>query len=80
MKTESISSTTENLTGVEADHVLALAREAFSACKEAASVAKDVRIFEADLDDSSSIRSASSKFYLHLICFLQIFIMIQSYT
>ncbi|KAK6147011.1 hypothetical protein DH2020_017943 [Rehmannia glutinosa] len=57
---QSFSSTSENLTGVEADHVVALAREAFSACKEAASIAKDARLFGAHLDDPSSIRGLAS--------------------
>ncbi|KAI3472063.1 hypothetical protein Pfo_028751 [Paulownia fortunei] len=60
MTTESISSKSENLMGVEADRVVALAREAFSACKEAASIAKDAKLFGAHLDDSSSIRGLAS--------------------
>ncbi|EYU34473.1 hypothetical protein ABFS82_10G094400 [Erythranthe guttata] len=49
----SLPSTAENVTGAEANHVLALAREAFSACKEAASIAEDARLY----DNSSSTRS-----------------------
>ncbi|KAK4419219.1 RNA polymerase sigma factor sigF, chloroplastic [Sesamum alatum] len=57
MTTESISNENEKFIDVEADRVVALAREAFSACKEAAAIVKDAELFGAHLDDSSSIRS-----------------------
>ncbi|KZV34129.1 RNA polymerase sigma factor sigF, chloroplastic [Dorcoceras hygrometricum] len=45
----SVSSKGETLIGVEADHVVALAREALYACKEAASIVKYTNLFEAHL-------------------------------
>ncbi|KAL2250642.1 RNA polymerase sigma factor sigF, chloroplastic isoform X1 [Sesamum indicum] len=57
MTMESISNKNEKFIDVEADRVVALAREAFSACKEAAAIVKDAELFGARLDDSSSIRS-----------------------
>ncbi|XP_075510030.1 LOW QUALITY PROTEIN: RNA polymerase sigma factor sigF, chloroplastic-like [Primulina tabacum] len=45
----SVSSKGETLIGVEADRVVALAREALSACKEAASIVKDTNLFESHL-------------------------------
>ncbi|GFP83186.1 RNA polymerase sigma factor sigf chloroplastic [Phtheirospermum japonicum] len=63
MASEPISRKSENLTGLVAERVVELAKEAFSACKEAATIAKDAEFFEAPLDDTSSIKSAS--FYLH---------------
>ncbi|KAL0375062.1 UNVERIFIED_CONTAM: RNA polymerase sigma factor sigF, chloroplastic [Sesamum radiatum] len=56
MTTESISNKNEKCIDVEADRVVALAREAFSACKEAAAIVKDAELFGAHLDDPSSIR------------------------
>ncbi|XP_057779151.1 RNA polymerase sigma factor sigF, chloroplastic [Salvia miltiorrhiza] len=53
---ESISSKSIDSTDLEADHVVALAREAFSACKEAMSIAKHAKILGVDVDDFSSIR------------------------
>ncbi|XP_073154205.1 RNA polymerase sigma factor sigF, chloroplastic [Henckelia pumila] len=44
-----VSSKGETLIGLEADQVIALAREALSACKEAASIAKDTNLFETHL-------------------------------
>ncbi|KAL3628506.1 hypothetical protein CASFOL_027552 [Castilleja foliolosa] len=55
MASEPISRKNDSLTGLVADRVVELAKEAFSACKEAATIAKDTEIFEAHLDDSSSI-------------------------
>ncbi|KAL0347174.1 UNVERIFIED_CONTAM: RNA polymerase sigma factor sigF, chloroplastic, partial [Sesamum calycinum] len=57
MTMESISNKSEKFIDVEADRVVALAREAFSACKEAASIVKDAELSGAHLDGSSSIRS-----------------------
>lgn len=59
MTAHSVSSKSEDSTGLEADHVVALAREAFSACKEAMSIAKDAKLLGVHLDDSSCIRYGS---------------------
>lgn len=57
---KSISSKSEQFMCIEADRVVELAREAFSACKEAASIVKNAKCFG---DDSSGLMSAS--FYLY---------------
>ncbi|KAL3825893.1 hypothetical protein ACJIZ3_021922 [Penstemon smallii] len=58
--TESISTKSEKFNGIEANHVVALAKEALSACKEAASIANDTKLFEACFDNSSSLRSSTN--------------------
>ncbi|KAK4478650.1 hypothetical protein RD792_014141 [Penstemon davidsonii] len=58
--TESISTKSEIFNGIEANHVVALAKEALSACKEAASIANDTKLFEACFDNSSSLRSSTN--------------------
>ncbi|KAL8516638.1 hypothetical protein ACS0TY_015050 [Phlomoides rotata] len=55
---KSISSKCENVSVVEADHVVALAREAFSACEDAISIAKDAKLFGVHVD--FSIRDLAS--------------------
>ncbi|GER45477.1 RNA polymerase sigma factor rpoD [Striga asiatica] len=54
LASESIFSNSKNSTGVGADRAAALAREAFSACKEVASVAKYAELFAAHRDESFS--------------------------
>ncbi|KAH6762337.1 RNApolymerase sigma-subunit F [Perilla frutescens var. hirtella] len=56
----SISSKSENSTGLEADHVVALAREAFSASKEAMSISNDAKLLGVHVDDSFSVRGLAS--------------------
>ncbi|KAG6430490.1 hypothetical protein SASPL_108559 [Salvia splendens] len=47
-------------TGLEADHVVSLTREAFSACKKAMSIAKQAEHLEVDVYDSCSLREKGS--------------------
>lgn len=60
-----ISSKGETLIGVEADHVVALAREALSACKEAASIVKDTNLFESYLYSLSDLTGPANTSLRH---------------
>lgn len=61
----SVSSKGETLMGVEADHVVALAREALSACKEAASIVKDTNLFESHLYSLSDVAGLANTSLRH---------------
>ena len=73
MTSDSNTSKSIDSTGFEADHVVSLAREAFSACKKAMSIAKHAKNLEVDVYDSRSLRYASSRLYLFFasVCVLK---------
>ncbi|KAG6430491.1 hypothetical protein SASPL_108560 [Salvia splendens] len=56
LTSDSNTSKSIDSTVLEADHVVSLAREAFSACKKAMSIAKQAKFFEVDVYDSCSLR------------------------
>ncbi|KAI3447576.1 hypothetical protein Pfo_004241 [Paulownia fortunei] len=56
----SISCKGEKFMGLDTDHVAALAREALSACQEAASIGKEAELLGAHLDDYFSLRGLAN--------------------